>query len=110
LAADRAFGDQPGEFLAERGEAMPAGDRVDRHEADIVTVVLVLVPGIAEANEELRRVGSGRVRGRANPVPIEGQSFVSASAGAASSSASAAPSSERMPEGATIVAIVKSRS
>ena len=55
LAADRPFGELASEAAAKAREAVPPGDRVDRHEADIVPVAGVAGAGIAEADDKAHR-------------------------------------------------------
>ncbi len=56
--------DQALELFAERREVVAARDGVDGEEADIVAVVAVFVPGIAEADDQMHRrtiqAGEGR--------------------------------------------------
>ena len=52
LRPDRTFGERALEARAERADAMLGGDRLDRHEADIVAVFRVTRAGIAEACDE----------------------------------------------------------
>ena len=60
----RAFGRDALEAAAPRREAVALGDRLDRHEADVVAVAGVLGARIAEPDEQQH--GSGH-RGRARP-------------------------------------------
>src|SRR5262249_10082854 len=56
-AADAPLRDQAAEARAPWRKAMALGDRVERHEADIVPLHGVVRAGIAEADPELHRVG-----------------------------------------------------
>src|SRR6516162_9204793 len=52
LAADRRIGELALEPAAKARDPVPAGDRIDRHEADVVTIAAIAGAGIAEADEE----------------------------------------------------------
>ncbi len=52
LAAERPFRAHPLEAPPQRPDAVALGDRLDRHEADIVTVAGVAGAGIAEPDDE----------------------------------------------------------
>ena len=57
VAADRAVGDEALEARAERADAMRGGDRLDRHEADVVAVPGVARARIAEAGDQDHDLG-----------------------------------------------------
>src|SRR5262249_31325777 len=58
VATDPAFLQPAQELLLDRPEVVDLGDRVERHEADVVPVHRVLRTGIAEADPELHGLPS----------------------------------------------------
>src|SRR5438874_1593047 len=123
-AGDHPFGEFALEAVAKRREAVAPGDRLGRHEADIVAVAGIARARIAEPDDQAHRLTEAQDDGAdpgaapgaapgAVPGAAAGCSPSSGSGGAAAAVAAAtaaAAASSRTAEEAAIVAIVKSRS
>ena len=93
------------EAVAKPRDAVPSGDRLDRHEADIVAVAGVAGTRIAETdNEAHQRADRGRSTGAGQRTQL------AAGCSAAGAAVAAAAASSRTAEDAAMLAIVKSRS
>src|SRR6185312_4568753 len=126
LAGDAGFAEQAFELLAEGRETVAFGDFLDGEEADIVPVLCVFVPGIAEADDQMHRLPPGEMRREraaeaapseayflagwlpAGAAPLAGAAAPAAGAAAPAAGAAAAASSDLRADGAAMVAMVRS--
>src|SRR5439155_25114252 len=124
LPGDHPLGELALEAVAKRRKAVAPGDRLGRHEADIVAVAGIARARIAEPDDQAHRLTKAQDDGAdpgaapgaapgAVPGATAGCSPSTTSGGAAAAvaaAAAAAAASSRTAEEAAIVAIVKSRS
>src|SRR5690606_31728283 len=96
LAADCPLGDHALKADPSRHKGMAANNLIHRHKSKVMPVAFISLAGITEANQQ-KHLSSD-------------QSSLSSSSASASAPSSAPPSSETPPDGAEIVAMVKSRS
>src|SRR5262245_37422068 len=120
VPADRAVADKPVEAPLPRPEAVPLGDAVERHEADVVAMARVARARIAETDKELHgpcplaaRAGRARPRGYFLPfsagalaaaaglaASLPAGAFAAAALASAGAAAAAAPSAASPSAGA----------